>query len=155
MLVSRFSNPHGSCDFDISNRAISIPLQSRLGTLTSLNDSFGQVEIVPKERLLEPRIESDIVLPFESSAQLHLRWVRQGYEAMNKIAGTVDGCIIVGISYQPCGRPEIDSVVDAVPMNTPIKLIDPRRKEDLFSKLKTIDPKVKTVHPDDFLDYCI
>lgn len=145
--------PHGSCDFDIS--AIYIHPKARLRTVTFLNSSFGRVEIVPKGELLEPRNESDIVLPFESSPQLQLPWVERGYEAVKKIAKTVDSCIIVGISYQPCDRLEIDSIVDAVPMNTPIKLIDPRRKEDLFNKLKMIDPKVKAVRPDDFLDYCI
>lgn len=133
--------PHGSCDFDISSKAISIPPQSRLKTLTSLNSCSNGVEIVPKEKLLEPRTESDIVLPFESSPQIHLPWVKQGYEAVKKIAKTVDSCIIVGISYQPCDRSEIDSIVDAVPMKTAIELIDPVPNVDLVKKLKRIHAK--------------
>lgn len=149
--------PHGSCDFDISSRAINMPSQSRLKNLTCLNDYInngrGRIEIVPKEKLLEPRTESDIVLPFESSPQTQLTWVRQGYEAVNKIAGTVDSCIIVGISYQPCDRLEINSIVDAVPINTAIQFIDLMPNVDLVTKLKMIHVKVKAVHPDEFLDY--
>ncbi len=149
--------PHGSCDFDISGRFISMPPQSRLGNLTSLNDYVnngrGRIEIVLKERLSEPRTESDIVLPFEFSPQTQLTWVRQGYEAVNKIAKTADSCIIIGISYQPCDRSEIDSIVDAVPINAEIQFIDPMRNVDLVTKLKMIHVKAKAVHPDEFLDY--
>lgn len=149
--------PHGSCDFDISSRFIHMPPQSRLRNLTSLNDytnhGKGRIEIVPEERLLEPRTESDIVLPFEPSQQTQLTWVRQGYETVNKIAETVDSCIIVGISYQPCDRLEINCIVDAVPINTAIEFIDPMPNVDLVTKLKMIHIKVKAIHPDDFLDY--
>ncbi len=148
--------PHGSCDFDISSRIISMPPQIRFKNLTCLNDYInngrGTIEIVPKEKLSEPRTESDIVLPFESSQQTQLTWVRQGYEAIKKMAGTVDSCIIVGISYQPCDSSEINSIVDAVPKNITIKFINKVRNVDSVKKLKMIHAKVEVVHPDDFFD---
>jgi len=147
--------PHGSCDFDISSRAISMPPQSRLRNLTFLNDNIingrGRIEIVPKEKLLEPRTESDIVLPFEFSPQMKLTWVRQGYETVNQLAKKVDACIIVGISYQPCDRLEIDSVIDAMPPNTTIQLVDLAPNVDLEAKLEMVSGKTKSLHPKDFL----
>jgi hypothetical protein len=95
------------------------------------------------------------VLPFESSPQIHLRWVRQGYEAVKKMAKTVDNFIIVGISYQPCDRLEINSIVDAVPINTTTKLVNLVPNLDLVKKLNMTHVKVKDVHPDEFLDYSI
>ena len=149
--------PHGSCDFDLNSRAINMPLQSRLRNLTFLNDYInngrGRIEIVPKKKLLEPRTESDIVLPFESSPQTQLTWVRQGYETLNKIAKTVDSCIIAGVSYQPCDRLEINSIVDAVPITAMIQLVDPMPNVDFATELKMIHVKAKAVHPDQFLDY--
>ncbi len=147
--------PHGSCDFDISSSAISMPPQNRLRNLTFLNDYVingrGRINIVAKEKMLEPRTESDIVLPFEFSPQTQLTWVRQGYEAVNQIAKTTDACIIVGISYQPCDRLEVDFIVDAMPSNTAIQLVDPRPDGDLESKLMTVSDKAKSSHPSDFL----
>lgn len=148
--------PHGSCDFDISSRASSMPPQLRLRNLTFLNDSTingrGRIEIVPKEKLLEPRTEADIVLPFEFSPQTQLTWVRQGYETVMRIAKTVDTCIIVGISYQPCDRQEIDSIIDEIPPNTKIQTIDPKPNEELEEKLMRVSDKAKRIDPGDFLD---
>ena len=56
---------------------------------------------------------------------------------MNQLAKKVDACIIVGISYQPCDRLEIDSIIDEIPPNTAIQLVDPAPNVDLEAKLKT------------------
>lgn len=146
--------PHGSCDFDISNRAISMPPQSRLKNLTSLNEFIingrGRIEIVSKEKLLEPRTEADIVLPLEFSPQTQLTWVRQGYETVRQIAKTVDTCIIVGISYQPCDRQEINSIIDAVPANTKISLINPKSNAEFEGKLRRVSDTVQRINPNSF-----
>ncbi len=148
--------PHGSCDFDISSRAIFIPPQVRLKNLTSLNESIingrGRVEIIPKEKLLEPRTEADIVLPFEFSPQTQLTWVRQGYETVRQIAKAADTCIIVGISYQPCDRPEINSIIDDLPANTKIQLIDQKPNTEFEKKLRRVSDKVQTINPTDSFD---
>lgn len=146
--------PHGSCDFDISNRAISMPPQLRLKNLTSLNEFIingrGRVEIVSKEKLLEPRTEADIVLPLEFSPQTQLTWVRQGYETVRQIAKTVDTCIIVGISYQPCDRQEINSIIDAIPANTKISLINPKSNAEFEGKLRRVSDTVQRINPNSF-----
>lgn len=149
--------PHGSCDFDIGSGFFGlVPLESRLKNLTFLNERIvngrGRVAVVPKEKLLEPRIEADIVLPFEFSPQTQLIWVRQGYETVMRIAKTVDTCIIVGISYQLCDRQEVDSVIDAIPTNTKIQLIDPKPNEEFEEKLTRVSDKAKRIDPGDFLD---
>lgn len=146
--------PHGSCDFDISNRAISIPPESRLKNLTSLNQFIingrGRVEIVLKEKLLEPRTEADIVLPLEFSPQTQLTWVQQGYETVRQIAKTVDTCIIVGISYQLCDRREINSIIDAIPANTRFLSINPKSNAEFDGKLRMVSNTVQEITPDSF-----
>ena len=146
--------PHGSCDFDISNRAIAMPPQVRLRNLTFLNEFIingrGRVGIVPKEKLLEPRTEADIVLPLEFSPQTQLTWVRQGYETVRQIAETVDTCIVIGISYQPCDRQEIDSIIDAIPANTTFLLIDPQSNAEFEGKLRRVSDTVQRINPNDF-----
>jgi len=147
--------PHGSCDFDISSRFISIPPQARLRNLTRLNDYVingrGRIEIVSKGKLLEPRTESDVVLPFEFSPQTQLTWVRQGYEAVSETAKTVDALIIVGISYQPCDRREIDSILDEIPTHTAIRLVDQRPNAEFETKLTGVSDNAKCIHPIEFL----
>lgn len=148
--------PHGSCDFDISNRAISVPPQLRLKRLTFLNEFIingrGRVEPVSEEKLLEPRTEADIVLPLEFSPQTQLTWVRQGYETVRQIAKTVDTCIILGISYQPCDRREINSIIDNIPANTKIQLINPKPNAEFEGKLRRVSDKVQRINPTDFFD---
>jgi len=148
--------PHGSCDFDISSRFISIPPQNRLRNPTRLNDYVingrGRIEIVPKGKLLEPRTESDVVLPFESSPQTQLTWVRQGYEAVSKTAKTVDALIIVGISYQPCDRVEIDSILDKISRHAVIRLVDPKPNVKFEAKLMGVSDNAKRIRPEEFFD---
>ncbi len=148
--------PHGSCDFDISSRFISISPQARLRNLTHLNDYVingrGRIEIVSKGKLLEPRTESDVVLPFEFSPQTQLTWVRQGYEAVSETAKTVDALIIVGISYQPCDRREIDSILNEIPPHTAIRLVAPKPNVEFEAKLMGVSDNAKRIQPMGFFD---
>lgn len=141
--------PHGSCDFDIGEGFIGVPPESRLYILTFLNDGIidgrGRVSIVPRQELCIPRIEADIVLPFEYSPQVGLKWVQQGYETIRRIAKTVDTCIIVGISYQKCDIREIDDIIEAIPRNVAIVLVDPKPNKIFMERLKEVSDKVKVV----------
>jgi hypothetical protein len=142
--------PHGSCDFDISNRAISMPLEARLKSLTRLNDA-GIIEVVSKNKLSEPRTEADIVLPFEKSPQRHLRWIQRGEETIKKIAKTVDTCIIVGISYRSCDRQEIDSIINELPRDIKIELVTPTENKKFEKRLREISCKAEKIAPEIFL----
>lgn len=149
--------PHGSCDFDIGSGFVGfVPLESRLKNLMFLNDRIvkgrGRVAVVPKEKLLEPRIEADIVLPFEFSPQTQLTWVRQGYEAVSEMAKTVDALIIVGISYQPCDRREIDSILNEIPPHTTIRLVAPKPNVEFEAKLIGVSDNTKRIQPREFFD---
>jgi hypothetical protein len=144
--------PHGSCDFDISNRAISMTPEIRLKNLTFLNDYVvngkGRIQIVPKSNLMEPRTEADIVLPFEFSPQTKLTWVRQGYRTMEQIAETVDTIVIVGISYQPCDRHEVNAIIEKIPKNSEIKLVDLNPNVEFVEKLERTSGRVRIIDPD-------
>ena len=107
--------------------------------------------IVPHEALLEPRTEADIVLPMEFSPQLDLTWVRQGYDTMANMARTIDTCIIVGLSYQPCDRKEIDSILQEVPSSTQILLVNPTPNPTFETRLREVSRKSRRTKPTDFL----
>ncbi len=142
--------PHGSCDFDINKRAILMPVDSRLKCLTLLNDG-GNVEIVPEKELLIPRIEADIVLPFEHSNQTLLSWVQTGFEKIKQITKSVKVCTIIGISYHQSDRKEIDLIIDNLSTNVKINLINLHPNVDLKKKLLEKTKYVKEYTPLDFL----
>jgi len=74
---------------------------------------------------------------------------------VEKIAQTVDRCLIVGLSYQPCDRQEINRIIDALPKNIQIQYINRSPKKELQKKLKTISNKAEWIdsnNPRDFFN---
>ena len=136
--------PHGSCDFDIREGAIKIsdPFKS----LTNLNDA-GSVKVVKDEELCEPRTEADIVLPFESSPQLHLSWIRHGYELTKEKSKEANRLLIIGISYMQCDRKEINLILENLQRDILIQYVSPSENSELELKLKTISKNVERIDP--------
>lgn len=147
--------PHGSCDFDIIRTFLNYVLPAPPLTATTVlcenidKNGRGRVEIVRREELMQPRTEADIVLPLEFSPQIKLTWVRQGYETFERIATSVDACMIVGISYQECDRKEIDMMISNM-HDVRIQLICPNPNILLEEKLKTVSDNVQRITPVDF-----
>jgi hypothetical protein len=104
---------------------------------------------------LQQRAQADIVLPFEVSQQTTLPWVDQGYAVIREAAASADACVVVGLSYQECDRPEIDSITRRISPDTTIWLVDPAvgsaQMKDFENALKSVSPKVNALTPDDFL----
>ena len=145
--------PHGSCDFDINPKLICIKTQKPFTIATSLNDINKPIEIVPKERLLEPRTQADIVLPFEFSPQTHLFWVRRGFKAITDIVSKVNRVIIVGLSYMACDRREINIVLDSLKKDVKIQYVCPNENFKLLKKLKKISANVERIDPTNQNDF--
>ena len=59
--------------------------------------------------------------------------------------------VIVGISYQPCDRREINSIIDYIPVNAKIQLINPNPTTEFEEKLRRVSDKVQGINPTDFL----
>ena len=91
-------------------------------------------------------------MPFEFSPQMKLTWVRQGYETIRQIAITVDSTVIVGISYQPSDRYEINSIIGEIPADTQIRLVAPNPNAEFERKLREVSDKAERTAPQEFLD---
>jgi len=145
--------PHGSCDFDMGEGFVGgyTPFKA-IGILNNrIINGRGRVSVVPSHRLSQARFEADIVLPFEESQQTRLLWVQQGYKTVFRIAQTVDALIVLGLSYHPCDRPEIDSLISQVPPGAEAWLVNPTPNETFENMVKRVTDKVMRVTPHDFL----
>jgi hypothetical protein len=127
--------PHGSIDFDVTN-FISVD-GSPWAISASLND--GQfVEIVPKSKWLEPRIEADIISPSLYNTQTRLSWVKRMFDQYSTIAQNLDALVIIGCSYWSADRPEIDIFLQQLKRRTKVYVIDLNPNKDLKRKIQAL-----------------
>jgi hypothetical protein len=142
--------PHGSCDFDING---SIEIENNMfKNITYLNDA-GPVSIVAENKLLEPRNEADIVLPFEFSPQLGLRWINHGFALIIDKAKGANRVLVIGLSYMQCDRKEIDLILDNLKRDLLIQYVTPNENTELRKKLKTISKNVERIDPNQIEDF--
>lgn len=129
--------PHGSIDFDISNKAISMPYQMRWTSLTLLNDA-GAVEVLPKWDWFLPRTEADIIPPSVRNYQDKLRWVRTIFNTYASKSKELDALIIVGSSYWDVDREEINIILEKLPKTAKIYIMHPVPSEPLIDKIESL-----------------
>ncbi len=89
--------PHGSIDFDLSERAIKLTKGYPMKAALSRNDGTGCLKSLDKSELTNPRAEADIVLPLEYPTLWELSWVSDGYDYFKENASSYSHCIIFGL----------------------------------------------------------
>lgn len=125
--------PHGSIDFDLPNNIIRIDNLWQLKA--TLNDAQF-VNVIPKSKWLEPRLEADIISPSLHNIQARLSWVRTMFEQYSTIARELDAFVFVGCSYWDVDRVEIDYLLSLLSRRTKVYIVDPFPNKDLIKKIQ-------------------
>lgn len=141
--------PHGSINFTIDPRAINVGGTSvyRGGNIFERNDT--PIMIKTPNALHDPLLVSDIVLPLEYSAIAGFQYIRGGYNYVRDHGATFDHCVIAGLSYWECDRPEIDTILGALRRETVVTVCDPYPNQAMSDALKARFEQVRFngVHP--------
>lgn len=125
--------PHGSLDYRPTKNSIVMP-----STYPLMNWAFDNdlpLERFPSPEWTVPRIEADVVVPTESSRYRHFQWVVPGEQVVRAQGRRWGVCVIVGISYAPCDREEIDIVLTSLPQGAQVVVVDPSPSADLLQRL--------------------
>ncbi|MFM9846003.1 MAG: hypothetical protein ACKVP3_02445, partial [Hyphomicrobiaceae bacterium] len=101
---------------------------------------------LPSE-IVEPAL--DIVLPLEYSAIAGFQYIRGGYNYLREHGATFDHCVVAGLSYWECDRPEIDTILGALRPETIVTVCDPYPNQAMSDVLKARFDHVRFngVHP--------
>ena len=137
--------PHGSCDFDVIG--ISIPPEKRLKNYIWYNDMNLFLKIVPNDECEIPRVEADIIIPYEKNTNLGLRWVDSGYIKLGNLIKQTDSCVIAGIRYMNADRPEINYCISRTQPNSMFYYISGKKNYELEKSIMKVS---KNVH---YLNY--
>jgi hypothetical protein len=85
---------------------------------------------------VQPRRESAVVLPSETSPNIDLQWVKPGYAYFrHTIAKEIRYCIFIGVSYWRCDRAEMDFILESLDRNTTVVSANPHPDPDFVTKV--------------------
>ena len=126
------SKPHGSVDFEILG--IQCPVDYPLRGRIDLNNT--PIYRLNSDKLLYPRTQPLCIVPNENNKYLDFQWVTNANRKFQTDLSECTHCLIVGISYFECDRPEIDEILSKVPSSCEIIVANPNPPEDMLTKLK-------------------
>lgn len=124
--------PHGSINFEFVDGILSggdLNMLYEKKTLFRMNE--GLIRLLGSNELDRPRINADIVLPSEASSIRKLRHIAHGFRFLEQNRSCISRCIIVGLSYWECDRPEINEILGNLGRNTKITICNPCPPKDL------------------------
>lgn len=126
------AKPHGSIDFETVG--ISVPVQYPLRMAIFLNDT--PIKVIPSAAWLQPRVQPSLVLPAEASPQSTFQWVSPCWTWFHEQAPSFKRCVIVGLSYWPCDRSEIDFLVNQLPRDCQAYVVNPHPSQEFVELLR-------------------
>jgi hypothetical protein len=118
--------PHGSIDYDIDAPGgikIDPPPDYPLTAIVMLND--GPIRRIPPDHLLELRTQIELVPPLSSTLIAGFQSVVLARNRFAAVGPTLDTLLVMGLSYWPCDRGEIDGFLDAVGPETQVIVANP------------------------------
>lgn len=128
--------PHGSIDFEIDPRSISMPPITYPLVNAVHNNNCG-IYALETENLLLPRREVDIVLPNEYSTQLEYQWIKPGYDALSREGHMFTHFIFAGLSYSVFDRDEVDYIIECLKSDTAIIIANPDPNKQFLEKVNS------------------
>lgn len=123
--------PHGSVDFEIFG--IKCPINYPLNGRIDLNDT--PIYKLDVRELLYPRTQPLCIVPNEENKYIDFQWVTATNDKFQKVLDGCTHCIIVGVSYFECDRPEIDEIIKRIPRTCEVIIANPNPPPEIITKL--------------------
>lgn len=119
--------PHGSIDFDMAKNGTGITEESIWNMTTNKNqsciDGFYFMSEVPREDMLKPRLEVDLIPPNSTNIYRNLSWIEQIYNQMSYDIKNIKNIICFGFSYSTFDQPEFKEILNNC-INNNIRIYD-------------------------------
>ena len=104
--------PHGSINFEFAANAIHYANTSNRYAAKNVFELMNApLRILAKQEINTQRLHSDIVLPTEASQIRRFQFIEPGFRFLKLVRGDISRCVIAGLSYWDCDRPEIDEIL--------------------------------------------
>ncbi len=111
--------PHGSCEMDCNPSCISMPnLGYPLQNWLNANDYAAHY--LSSELMMQPRQEAFAILPHEENLYRDFQWQNGIWKHLVEHLAGVKHCLLVGHSYGPADRSEINQIIESLPKGTTI-----------------------------------
>ncbi|WP_414730633.1 hypothetical protein, partial [Vibrio vulnificus] len=123
--------PHGSVDFEVIG--IKCPVSYPLKGLIDLNDM--PIYKLDVSDLFYPRTQPLCIVPNERNKYQSFQWVEAASTKFKAALKDCTHCIVIGISYFECDRPEIDEIIDSIPESCEIIVANPNPPQEMLEKL--------------------
>jgi hypothetical protein len=130
------SKPHGSIDYVPASDMISGP-KPRYPVERFFEMCDVPIQRLPRYGLSAPRIAAQVVIPTEASGFTQFQWVKPGRTWVHAAGRGTKFLILMGVSYWPVDRPELDEIMDAVPESATAIVGNPRPDSALMARLGT------------------
>lgn len=134
--------PHGSCNLESHPSFISMPdPQYPLNIWMNCNN-VPQYYLTP-ENYMKPRKEGYCILPHENNKYIDFQWQTPFWNGTKEKADVIEHCIIIGLSYHPADRLEINRIIELLNSDTVIHLCNPSHHPDLIKFIEISGKKLK------------
>jgi hypothetical protein len=118
--------PHGSIDFGIDEElwaeAIDFSYTNNTPLVELWTNMYNKISLCELGNL---RLSADIVLPSEKNYIKNYPMVNDGLKEIRQRASSIRDFVIVGLSYWTVDRPELDYIVELLPLRTRIHFVGP------------------------------
>jgi hypothetical protein len=135
--------PHGSIDFT-PDPGLVHSVDGARGAFVIFTGCDVPQAVLGRDEWAELRQEVSVVAPSETSVSTNYQWVRPGYERFRGLAPTWSHCVIVGVSYWECDRPELNRLLEAFRPGTTVIVVGPDPSKDLMMYLASRGLTVRT-----------
>lgn len=123
------SKPHGSIDF-----MSAMPQFPPTYPITNI-DSRNNYPVIKVSVDMRSRGNAEIVLPAAASDIAHFQWVVAGNQSWMRLAPAIEHLVLMGLSYWPCDRIELDTLINAVPSTAIVHMCNPNPSADWIKVL--------------------
>ena len=123
--------PHGSADFEYVG--IRMPTGYPLRGWAALNNTPATA--LPRDQLLVPRMGPELVAPLQGSHIRQFQWVAPGFDWFRAVGTDLMSCFLVGLSYWPVDRPEINEILDSLAPQTEVVVVNPTPPKELLDAI--------------------
>lgn len=94
------------------------------------------IQRLPRYHLQVARYAADVVIPTEASGYSQFQWVKPGRLWARRAGTDTRTLILMGLSYWPVDRPELDELIDSVPATATVIVGNPAPHADLIDRLE-------------------